>query len=171
MNEALSRREMDYLGGLFDGEGHFGIAVYQSEGTSLGYRADTQVKIAMLTRDGDDPAREIIGRFFEEVVPDTNIRHRKRENHAEMWVVNTMGKSARRTMEELQPHMKLKSITVEKILDLDWSIVNKNREAFLRAMEIRDIIRRNHNQESKYDRAFFEDEFTPEASSASGVTW
>lgn len=74
-------------------------------------------------------------------------------------------------MEELQPHMKLKSITVEKILDLDWSIVNKNREAFLRAMEIRDIIRRNHNQESKYDRAFFEDEFTPEASSASGVTW
>lgn len=171
MTETLSEAEMRYLGGLFDGEGHFGISVYEDERLSLGYRADAHVKIAMMTREEENPAREVVRQFFEDIVPDTNIRLRKREDHPEMWVVNTMGESARKTMEELQPYMKLKSPLVEKILDLDWSIVNRDEEEFLRAMSVRDDLRQDHNQESKYDRGFFEDEFSPEATSASGVTW
>lgn len=171
MTEAFTEEEMGYLGGLFDGEGHFGIAAYKLDGTHLGYRCDAQLEIGMRTKEGPNHSREMAETFFDEVVPGVNIRTVNREGHAEMWKVNTMGDSARRAMEVLKPHLRLKREVVEQIFSVEWRIVNRDKREFLKAMRIRDNLRKENNAESKYDHAYFEEALSPEATSASEVRW
>lgn len=162
----VSEKELHYLGGIYDAEGHFGIQVGVAREMRLGYEVRPVAYIGMKLADGSSETRELVKRFAEENEFGTGIYERDT-----MWKFEAGGAGAIEVMEEILPYLKLKASTVEQILAVDWDSVRQDKSAFIDAMIVRDSLRESNNRTSKYDAEYFREEFEVESESATETEW
>lgn len=162
---------LHYIGGLFDSDAWLMIHVAKSKTTRLGYQATPKIGIEMKIVEDDNPTREVVEEVFKEAGSKPTSAVRERDGKSPTWVLQSNGRQALSVLELLKPYLRLKQNHAEAILSVDWDRVQKDKDAFIEAMEVRDEIRSDSKQESKYDAEYFHEEFAPDSKSATNVDW